>query len=211
MLLKRTGISLIQGIPAFPSGSSVGAIGRTDVPIYLVESYWPGVTSDLLIKAFDRTRHLIADMARRGTRIRDVTCILIPAEEVVFSVYEGPSATAVRELSERAGIPVSRIVDAIAITGVGPTALPGYQRASGLIPGKALPQSELLDLARGRHQAAPVAADDHHACLGGKVSRSPPRQPKAPVTVGRRRGRSGQRGRARTPRPREASAGVTRR
>ena len=36
---------------------------------------------------------------------------------MVFSVYAGPSADAVRQLNERAGIPVSRIVEAIAVTG----------------------------------------------------------------------------------------------
>jgi hypothetical protein len=35
---------------------------------------------------------------------------------VVFSVYEGPSSTAIRQLNERAGIPVSRIVEVIAVT-----------------------------------------------------------------------------------------------
>jgi hypothetical protein len=50
-------------------------------------------------------------------RIRDISCTLIPEEEVVFSVYEGPSAASVRQLNERAGIPVSRIVEAIAVTG----------------------------------------------------------------------------------------------
>jgi hypothetical protein len=35
---------------------------------------------------------------------------------VVFSVYEGPSAAAVRQLNERAGIPVSRIVEVIEVT-----------------------------------------------------------------------------------------------
>jgi hypothetical protein len=34
---------------------------------------------------------------------------------VVFSVYEGPSATAVRDLNERAEIPVSGLVEAITI------------------------------------------------------------------------------------------------
>jgi hypothetical protein len=51
-----------------------------------------------------------------GTRVRDISCTLIPGEEVVFSVYEGPSAVAVCQLNERAGIPVSRIVEAIALT-----------------------------------------------------------------------------------------------
>jgi len=47
--------------------------------------------------------------------VRDITSILIPGEEVVFSIYEGPSAAAVRHLNERAGVPVSRIVEAITI------------------------------------------------------------------------------------------------
>jgi len=55
-------------------------------------------------------------MSGEGTRVRGLSCILVPAEEVVFSVYEGPSAAAVREVSRRAGIPVSRIVEAIAVT-----------------------------------------------------------------------------------------------
>jgi hypothetical protein len=55
-------------------------------------------------------------MRVEGTRIRDITSIFILSEEVVFSVYEGPSAAVVRELNQRADIPVSRIVEAIAIT-----------------------------------------------------------------------------------------------
>jgi hypothetical protein len=43
--------------------------------------------------------------------------MLIPAEEVVFSLYEGPSAEAVRFPNERDGIPFNRIVEAIAVTG----------------------------------------------------------------------------------------------
>src|SRR6266568_6900609 len=169
MHLKRTGISLIQGIPAFPSGSNVSGEGRTDMPTYLVERYWPGVTSELLLEAADRARHVIAEMTREGTRIRDVSCILIPAEEVVFSVYEGPSAAAVRELSERAGIPVSRIVDAIAISGAGQTALPERRRAGGLVPGKALPQPEFLDLAgRGHREGV-----HEHPVQGCLVRRQP--------------------------------------
>ena len=55
-------------------------------------------------------------MRREGTGVRSISCTLIPGEEVVFSVYAGPSTAAVRELNERARIPVSRIVEAIAIT-----------------------------------------------------------------------------------------------
>jgi hypothetical protein len=86
------------------------------VPIYLVERYWPGVTDELLLEAIDRGRRAIEQMRVEGTLVRGITNILIPSEEVVFSVYEGPSSTAVRQLNERAGIPVSRIVEVIAVT-----------------------------------------------------------------------------------------------
>ncbi len=86
------------------------------MPTYLVERYWPGVTSELLLEALNRGRRVMEQMSVEGMRVRDVTTILVSGEEVVFSVYEGPSADAVLQLNERAGIPVSRIVEAIAIT-----------------------------------------------------------------------------------------------
>ena len=86
------------------------------MPTYLVERYWPGVTRERLLRALQRGRQVMAQMSGEGTCVRDISCTLIPSEEVVFSVYEGPSSVAVRQLNERAGIPVSRIVEAIAVT-----------------------------------------------------------------------------------------------
>ena len=83
---------------------------------YLVELYWPGVTSELLLEALNRGRLVMEEMRVEGTYVQAVSCTLIPSEEVVFSVYEGPSAAAVRRLNERAGILVSRIVEAITVT-----------------------------------------------------------------------------------------------
>jgi hypothetical protein len=48
--------------------------------------------------------------------MRDISCTLIPAEEVVFALREGPSAAAIEQLNERASIPFSRIVEAITVT-----------------------------------------------------------------------------------------------
>ena len=86
------------------------------MPTYLVERYWPGVTSELLLEALDRGRRVMEQMSAEGTRVRDLSCILIPGEEVVFSVYEGRSAATVRQLNERAGIRASRIVEVILVT-----------------------------------------------------------------------------------------------
>ncbi len=83
---------------------------------YLVERYWPGVTVEQLHAALRRGRRVMEQMTSEGTCVRDVSCTLIPSEEVVFTVYQGPSAAAVRELNERAGIPVSRIVEALTMT-----------------------------------------------------------------------------------------------
>ena len=78
------------------------------MPTYLVERYWPGVTPEQLLKALDRGRRVIKEMGAEGTRIQDISCTLIPAEEIVFSIYEGSSASAIREFNERANIPLSR-------------------------------------------------------------------------------------------------------
>jgi Protein of unknown function (DUF4242) len=87
------------------------------VPVYLVERYWPGVTIERLREALEGARRVLDDMRLEGISVRPISCTLIPAEEVVFSVYEGPSAEAVRFHNERAGLPFSRIVEAIAVTG----------------------------------------------------------------------------------------------
>ena len=86
------------------------------MPTYLVERYWPGVTSERLLEALERGRRVMEQMSGEGTRIRDISCTLIPSEEVVFSVYEGPSPAVVREFNQRAGIPLSRMVEAITFT-----------------------------------------------------------------------------------------------
>jgi hypothetical protein len=88
------------------------------VPTYLVERYWPGVTNEVLAEALDRGRQMMQQMSTEGTAVLHVTSILIPAEEVVFSLYEAPSTLAVLQLNERAAIPVSRIVDAITVKGL---------------------------------------------------------------------------------------------
>ncbi len=42
------------------------------------------------------------EMSDEVTKVREISCILIPGEEVVFSVYEAPSQVAVRQFNDRA-------------------------------------------------------------------------------------------------------------
>jgi Protein of unknown function (DUF4242) len=60
---------------------------------------------------------VVEEMSDAGPRVHHLSSILIPSEEVVFSLYEAPSPVVVRQLNERADIPVSRIVEAIAVMG----------------------------------------------------------------------------------------------
>jgi Nickel responsive protein SCO4226-like len=87
------------------------------VPTYLIERYWPGVRIERLRDALQRGRRVMEQMNGEEAHLRHIGSILIPDEEVVLSVYEAPSAEAVGQLNERASIPVSRIVEAIVVTG----------------------------------------------------------------------------------------------
>lgn len=83
---------------------------------YLVERHWPGVTSRILLAARETGSRVTEEMSGEGTHVRDLGWFVLPGEGVVYSFYEGPSLAAVRHLNERAGFPVSRIIEDIAVT-----------------------------------------------------------------------------------------------
>jgi hypothetical protein len=76
---------------------------------YLVECYWPGVDERRVEKAvakLERTRDLAGAVSW-------VESVLIPEDEIVFCVFEAPSADAVRASADRAGLPAERIVTCV--------------------------------------------------------------------------------------------------
>ncbi len=96
------------------------------MPTYIVERYWPGVTEERLAEAIIQSKEVIALMNRGGIPIRYLRSTLVPSDEVVFSLYEGPSAEAIREANERAQIRFDRITEAIDLE---PEALPVRSRS----------------------------------------------------------------------------------
>lgn len=88
--------------PALVASGSVDAT-------YLVECYWPDVTDEKAEVVADRARHSAEELTREGTPVRYVGSILVPADEVVFYLFESPCGEAVREASERAEIPFERV------------------------------------------------------------------------------------------------------
>jgi signal transduction histidine kinase len=89
------------------------------------------VTEDRLARAIIRSREVIALMDQEGTPVRYLRSTLLPSEEVVFSLYEGPSAEAVREANERAEIHFDRIIEAIDLPERGRDTMPLAERTSG--------------------------------------------------------------------------------
>ena len=60
---------------------------------YLVECYWPGVTEQAVADAAHRAVQAAAEIRRQGHDVNFLTAILVPADETVFCLFEGSSAS----------------------------------------------------------------------------------------------------------------------
>jgi hypothetical protein len=98
---------------------------------YLVERYWPDVDLTQVRDAMSRLDAAVSVMTAEGMTIAHVGSILMPADQVVFSLIVAGDESLVRQLNERAGLPVDRIARAIALLGRGAGVLRGAQAAAG--------------------------------------------------------------------------------
>ena len=78
---------------------------------FLVETYTPAAES--LGDATARIRLAVTELSQAGTPVRYLRSIFVPADEMCLYLFEAPSAEAVREASERAGLLPGRIVEAV--------------------------------------------------------------------------------------------------
>lgn len=78
---------------------------------FLVETYAPAAIAHADAEA--RARLAAAELARAGTPVRYIRSIFVPGDEMCLYLFEAPSAEAVREASEGAGIVPERIVEAV--------------------------------------------------------------------------------------------------
>jgi hypothetical protein len=86
------------------------------MPRYMVERYLPGFTSEQLPAAAGAAKSTTAQMTEEGTPVRYLRSTFVPAEEKCFCLFEGPSAKAVKDANERAGLPYERVVEAEFVT-----------------------------------------------------------------------------------------------
>ena len=76
---------------------------------YLVERYWPGVDRDQLVPAARGISSAAAELAAGGRDVRVLSSLLLPADEVVLSLFEAASEEDVVEVNRRSGVPFDRV------------------------------------------------------------------------------------------------------
>ena len=88
---------------------------RDPIETFLVERYWPDVDLAQLRAALPRLEAAAAAMVSEGTPVGHLGSILMPADQVVFTLIVAGDESAVRQLNERADLPADRIARAVAL------------------------------------------------------------------------------------------------
>jgi hypothetical protein len=89
--------------------------GVPQATTYLVEHYWPGITTEAFRATAERVRAAARAMARGGAPIRYLHSIMVPADEAAFCVFDAASMELIERLYARAGIRFDRIVAALEV------------------------------------------------------------------------------------------------
>jgi len=93
---------------------------RPDTPptagsTFLVERYWPGIDESRLRAVLPDLDRAARDMRAEGQPVEHIGSILMPADQVVFSLIAAPSESVAREVNERADLRIDRIAVAIQV------------------------------------------------------------------------------------------------
>jgi hypothetical protein len=90
------------------------------VDTFLVERYWPDIDLEALPGALQRLDDAAQTMTDEGTPVGHLGTIVMPIDEVVFSLITAADESVVREVNARAQLPFDRISSAITL---GPVAV----------------------------------------------------------------------------------------
>ena len=88
------------------------------VATFLVERYWPGIDVATLRAVLPRLDAAARAMTAEGTPVEHLGSILMPVDEVVFSLIAAGDESLVREVNVRAELPVDRIASAVTLAPV---------------------------------------------------------------------------------------------
>jgi hypothetical protein len=80
---------------------------------YVAECYWLGITRTRFAHAVAQAEAAAHELSRPGRPLRITGSVLIPSDETAFLFIDAGSIDGARAVSERAGLPFERIVEAI--------------------------------------------------------------------------------------------------
>ena len=83
---------------------------------YLVDRDLPGVTLEQLAAAQKAAIETSQRFTEEGNPVRYVRTAWVPSESYVMCMFEAENGQAVRDVNEAAGIPFTRILDAMDLT-----------------------------------------------------------------------------------------------
>ena len=81
--------------------------------IYLVDRQLPGVTLEQLAAAQKAAIETSQRFTEEGNPVRYIRTAWVPSESHVMCMFEAGNAQAVRDVNESAGIPFTRILEAM--------------------------------------------------------------------------------------------------
>jgi uncharacterized protein DUF4242 len=84
--------------------------------IYIADRNLPGVTLEQLTAAQKAAIETSQRFTKEGKPVRYVRTAWVPSESHVMCMFEAPDAQLVRDVNEVAGIPFTRIVEAMDLT-----------------------------------------------------------------------------------------------
>jgi hypothetical protein len=76
---------------------------------FIAECFWAGVSEDAVRELDQRIRATVAEMSSADGHVRYSGSLLMPTDEVVLFLFEGPEDQ-VRTAAERAAVPFDRIL-----------------------------------------------------------------------------------------------------
>jgi hypothetical protein len=84
--------------------------------VYMVERELPGISSDQLAGAQRAAITSAQKSTTSGTPVRYIRSTFVPGEARCMCLFEAGTADAVRDVNESAGLPFTRIVEALDLT-----------------------------------------------------------------------------------------------
>ena len=86
------------------------------MPVFMVDRDLPGITLDALGQAQQAAIRTADKYQQQGRDVRYIRSMFVPGESHCMCLFEAPTAQDVSDLNDDAGIPYTRVTEALDLT-----------------------------------------------------------------------------------------------